>query len=323
MNMMIEASRSKIFVAALSLAAMNSTYAQTTRWEPSPGHKQIPLWPSTPPGTKPKPDSETVTLYTKKPVGGRPWTYISNVSRPTLTVYPPKGENTGAAIMVFPGGGYQILAIDLEGTEVCDWLTSKGITCVLLKYRVPRGGPSHQDDCDCRINPKPAPAVQDAQRAMGIIRLHAAEWQINPTKIGVIGFSAGGHLVAAISNDWQKRLYTPIDAADRQDARPDFAISLYPGHLWEYDTKDPLGFNPDLHVTAKAPPTFMLHAQNDSVDNPNHTLSYYAQLRRAGVPVELHIFAEGGHGFGLRRTKYPITEWPALVEKWMRTIGAI
>jgi acetyl esterase/lipase len=301
-------------------ASVHSAYAQTTRWQPA-SSRQILLWPSAPPGAKQKPDSETVA-YAEKPVAGRPWIYISNVSRPTLTVYSPKGINTGAAVMVFPGGGYQILAIDLEGTEICDWLTSKGITCVLLKYRVPHGGPSYQNDCDCMINPKPAPAVQDAQRAMGIIRLHAAEWKIDPHKIGVIGFSAGGHLVAAISNDWQKRLYRPIDEADRQSARPDFAITVYPGHLWR-KTDDPLAFNRDLHVTAQTPPTFMVHAQNDSVDNPNHTLSYYAQLRRAAVPVELHIFAEGGHAFGLRRTKYPITEWPAIAEKWMRTIGVL
>ena len=254
-------SRSTLCVAALSLfMGLHSAYAQTAaRWQPSAGHKQILLWPSLPPGVKPGPDSETVG-FAEKPVAGRPWTYISHVSRPTMTVYSPKGNNTGAAVMLFPGGGYQILAIDLEGTEICDWLTSKGITCVLLKYRVPHGGPSYQNDCDCMINPKPAPAVQDAQRAMGIIRLHAAEWKIDPHKIGVIGFSAGGHLVAAMSNYWQKRQYTPIDAADRQSIRPDFAITLYPGHLW-VKSEGPLSFNPDLHVTAKTPPTFMVHAR--------------------------------------------------------------
>src|SRR5881396_3136120 len=157
-------------------------------------------------------------------VAGRSWTYISNVSRPTMTVYSPNGKNTGAAIVVFPGGGYQILAIDLEGTEVCDWLTSKGITCVLLKYRVPRSGPSWDPACRCMINPKPQTALEDAQRAVGLVRLHAAEWHVDPHKIGVLGFSAGGHLVAAISNDFQKRAYPAVDAADGESCRPDFAV---------------------------------------------------------------------------------------------------
>ena len=170
---------------------------------------------------------------TKDLVAGRPWLFIDNVSKPTMTVYSPKGKNTGVAVVVFPGGGYRCLAIDLEGTEVCDWLTSNGITCVLLKYRVPPDGEY----------PKPAPypksgpypespiALEDAQRTMGLVRLHAAEWHIDPHKVGVLGFSAGGHLVAAISTQYQKRLYPAVDAADQESCRPDFAVALYPGHL--------------------------------------------------------------------------------------------
>src|SRR5262249_12975298 len=150
-------------------------------------------------GARPAADSESMAAAPRT-VAGKPWMYVSHVSRPTLTVYSPTGKNTGAAVVVFPGGGYQILAIDLEGTGVCDWLTSKGIPCVLLKYRVPRSGPSWQPDCNCSINPKPAPALQDAQRALGLVRARAAEWHIDPHKIGVLGFSAGGHLAAAISN---------------------------------------------------------------------------------------------------------------------------
>jgi acetyl esterase/lipase len=265
------------------------------------------------------PDSETLTP-TPKLVADRPWQYISNVSRPTLTVYSPPRNNTGAAVVVFPGGGYQILAIDLEGTEVCDWLTSKGITCVLLKYRVPHGGPSWQRDCNCMINPKPAPALQDAQRALGLVRLHAAEWHIDPHKVGVLGFSAGGHLVAAISNDYQQRAYPAMDTADRQSSRPDFAVAVYPGHLW---TGQEMGFNPDIHVTRNTPPTFLLQAETDSVDNVNQALVYYRALKDAGVPVEMHLYADGGHAFGLRRTKDPITRWPELVETWLKTIGML
>jgi len=255
-------------------------------------------------------------------VAGRPWVYVANVSRPTLTVYSPTGNSTGVAIVVFPGGGYRVLAIDLEGTEVCDWLTSRGITCVLLKYRVPRSGPSWQPDCRCRINPKPQPALEDAQRAVGLVRLHAAEWHIDPHRVGVLGFSAGGHLVAAISNAFQRRAYPPVDAADKESCRPDFAVALYPGHLW-MPQGGHYAFNPDIHVTRDTPPTFLLQAETDSVDNVNQSLVYYIALKDAGVATEMHLYADGGHAFGLRTTNDPITAWPQLVEKWLRTIGMI
>jgi len=296
--------------------------SQVPVWQPAPGHTQMALWPAGAPGVRPRPDSES--LGTASPgVAGRPWHYVSKVSRPTLTVYAPSGTNTGAAVMVFPGGGYQILAIDLEGTEVCDWLTARGITCILLKYRVPHGGPSHQADCNCQINPHPAPAVQDAQRAMGIVRQHAAAWHIDPHKIGVLGFSAGGHLVAAISNDFARRSYPPVDEADRESARPDFAVAVYPGHLWVPDARVPLKFNPDIHVTSATPPTLLVQAETDSVDNVNQALVYYIALKDAGVPVEMHLYTNGGHAFGLRRTGDPITTWPDLVERWLRTIGIL
>jgi len=297
--------------------------AQKPTWQPSPGHTQIMLWPGgVAPDVRSSPDSESVVTYSTKPVAGRPWTYILNVTRPTFTVYSRTGKNTGAAIVVFPGGGYQILAIDLEGTEVCDWLTANGITCVLLKYRVPHSGPSWQRDCNCMINPKPAPAVEDAQRTLGLVRQHAAEWHIDPHKIGVLGFSAGGHLVAAISNGYQQRLYRAVDAADAESCRPDFAVALYPGHLW-IPNGGQYAFNPDIHVTRDTPPTFLLQAETDTVDNVNQSLVYYIALKDAGVPTEMHLYADGGHAFGLRRTKDPITEWPQLVEKWLRTIGII
>jgi len=307
---------------ALFVAFPSALDAQTSRWQPAAGHVQIPLWPGAAPGRRAVPDSETVTTHTAM-VAGKPWQYIMKVSRPTLTVYSPKGKNTGAAVVVFPGGGYQILAIDLEGTEVCDWLTAKGITCVLLKYRVPHAGPSWQRDCNCRINPKPAPAVQDAQRAIGLIRLHAAEWRVDPHKIGVLGFSAGGHLVAAVSNDYQRRSYRAIDAADRQSSRPDFAVAIYPGHLWVEGSDNDIAFNPDIRVTRNTPPTFLLQAETDSVDNVNQSLAYYTALKNADVPVEMHLYVHGGHAFGLRRTKDPITDWPQLVERWLRTIGMV
>src|SRR5439155_13707709 len=226
---------------------------------------------------------------------------------------------------------------DLEGTEVCDWLTSKGITCVLLKYRVPcvKSGPYR----DCRT------ALEDAQRTVGLVRLHAAEWHIDPHKIGVLGFSSGGHLVAAISTHFDKRLYPAVDAADKESCRPDFAVVIYPGHLslsaaeWDanqgarkFVIRKPknetmadkqFGLNPDIPVTRQTPPTFLLQAEDDHVDNVNDSLAYYIALKKAGVPVEMHLYAQGGHAFGLRRTKFLITGWPQLVETWLGTIGMI
>jgi acetyl esterase/lipase len=238
-----------------------------------------------------------------------------------MTVYAPSGENTGAAVVVFPGGGYQVLAIDLEGTEVCDWLTSRGITCVLLKYRVPNSGMHWDAQCKCQVNPKAPTALQDAQRTVGLVRLHAREWHVDPHKIGVLGFSAGGHLVADISTHFDKRLYSPVDAADKESCRPDFAVALYPGHLWI--SKKGFELNPSIRATHNTPPTFLLQAENDNVDSINNSLVYYVALKKAGVPVEMHSYAQGGHAFGLRRTEFPITAWPQLVETWLRTIGMI
>jgi acetyl esterase/lipase len=301
--------------------ALGALNAQTPAWQPPPGHTQLPIWPGTAPDARPVAGPEAATAELKDRVAGRPWTYVSNVSRPTMTIYAPKGNNTGAAVVVFPGGGYQILAIDLEGTEVCDWLASKGITCVLLKYRVPNSGPSWSQDCGCYLHTESPMALEDAQRTVTLVRFHAAEWHIDPHKIGVLGFSAGGHLSAAISTHFGKRLYPAADAADEVSSRPDFAVVLYPGHLWISEKKFEL--NPDIRVTRNTPPTFLLQAENDPVDKVNNSLVYYAALKNAGVPVEMHLYAQGGHAFGLRRAKFPITAWPQLVETWLRTIGMI
>jgi len=288
--------------------------AQTAAWQPSPGHTQVPIWPKEAPDAQPVPGPEEMkTVKDPLVAGGEPWLQIDNVSQPTMTVYSPKGKNTGVAVVVFPGGGYRVLAIDLQGTEICDWLTSKGITAVLLKYRVPTPtvGPY-------RDSPM---ALEDAQRTVGLVRFNAAEWHIDPQKIGVIGFSAGGHMVTAISTHFDKRLYPAVDAADKESCRPDFAIALYPGHLSKDDKNFEL--NPNVPVTSKTPPTFLVHAEDDAVNSVNNSLVYYIALKNAGVPVEMHLYAEGGHAFGLRRTKLPITDWSQLVEKWLGTIGMI
>lgn len=300
------------------LAACANAHAETKVWQPSAGHVQVAIWPGTPPDAQPMPGSEHVKTGTKL-IGGKPITGVTSVSRPTMTVYAPKGKNTGAAVVVFPGGGFAGLAIDLEGTDVCDWLTSRGMTCVLLKYRVP--SIPYDWHCDCRPHnfDLSVPSLQDAQRTIKLVRMHAKEWHIDPHKVGVIGFSAGGFLVAETSTQFKHRLYKPVDAADRLSSRPDFAMAIYPGHL----TQDGHTFNRNLPVARDTPPTFLVQAEDDDVDGVNQALVYFAALKRAGVPAELHIYAHGGHAFGLRHTSDPITDWPKLAEVWMRTIGVL
>ena len=260
----------KLMIFALfAVFASAGLAAQPTVWQPATGHTQIPIWPGAAPNAQPVPGAETKTDGA-----------VTNVTRPTMTVYAPKGENTEAAVVVFPGGGFQILAIDLEGTEICDWLTSKGITCVLLKYRVP--SVPYVWQCDCRPHnlTTSVPSLQDAQRTVRLVRAHAAEWHIDPHKIGVIGFSAGGYLVAEVSTNFKRRLYTPVDAVDKESSRPDFAAAIYPGHL----ATDHDGLNPNVPVSRDTPPTFLLQAEDDDVDGVQQSLVYYKALKNADVP---------------------------------------
>lgn len=292
--------------------------AQQPTWQPSPGHTQVAIWPDTPPDAQPVPGAEYVETTKDEMVAGKPYVWVSNITKPTMTVYSPEGKNSGVAVVVFPGGGFEGLAIDLEGTEVCNWLTSKGVTCVLLKYRVP--SLPYDWHCKCRPNDLATStlALEDAQRTIGLVRLHAAEWHLNPHKLGVLGFSAGGYLVAEISTAFQRRLYAPRDAADKESSRPDFAVAVYPGHLRAGES---YGLNANVPVTRQTPPTFLVQAEDDNIDGVNQSVAYYVALKNAGVPVEMHLYAQGGHAFGLRRTKLAITGWPRLVETWLQTIG--
>jgi acetyl esterase/lipase len=328
-----------LIFAFFVVLAFGNLNAQKFVWQPSLGHTQVPIWPATAPDPQPVAGPEFAEKTGNDSlVAGKPWVAVSYVTRPTMTVYSPKGKNTGAAVVVFPGGGYQMLAIDLEGSEVCDWLTSRGITCVLLKYRVTDVGPYPKSG----PYPESPMALEDAQRTMGLVRFHAAEWHINPHKIGVLGFSAGGHLVAAMSTLYAKHLYPSVDAADKESCRPDFAVAIYPGHLSlsgaEWDAKQGtkkfvvphpanadknLSLNPEVPVTSQTPPTFLLQNEDDNVDGVWQSLAYYIALKNAGVPVEMHLYAHGGHAFGLRRTKLPATAWADLVETWLGTIGMI
>ena len=311
--------RKSIFVIFLVALACAHSQAHCAVWQPLPGHVQVPIWPGKVPDALPDAKPESVSGDSAA---------VTDVSRPTMTLYAPRGHNTGAAVLVFPGGGYQLLAMDLEGTEICDWLTSRGIACVLLKYRVPDSGPTWKDDH--RYYPKVQTALQDAQRTVGLVRQHAAEWDVDPHKVGVLGFSAGGHLVAAVSTHFAQRTYPPVDAADELSSRPDFAIALYPGHLWAHEDEDhatrdvtSLPLRPDIRVRPDTPPTFLLQAEDDPVDSVEESLAYYVALQKAGVPTEMHLYAEGGHAFALRPTKLPIGDWPGLVEQWLHTIGVL
>ena len=301
----------RLLISCALLAVSIGLFAQTPPWPPSPDHLTLPLWPSGAPGTQPAPGPEgNLTTDRDNRPGGKLVIRIGNVSKPTLTLYTPKGKNTGAAVVVFPGGGYRILAIDLEGTEVCDWLNSAGITCILVKYRVPEPGPY----------PKSSAPLQDAQRAVGMVRAHAAEWHIDPNRIGVLGFSAGAHLAAALSTHFDQRLYDPIDASDKLSCRPDFAVIVYPGYLALADQN--FAPNADIHPTDQTPPTFLVQAEDDPVHVENAVV-YFLALKNAKVPAELHIYSQGGHGYGLRKTELPVTTWPQAVEVWLHTIHVL
>ena len=292
-----------------TLCAQDS--APKTAWQPAPGHVTLVLWPQGAPDASLTPGPEVNANPPKSAlVAGKPVARLSNVSVPTITLYPPKGDSTGAAVVVFPGGGWRILAMDLEGTEVCDWLNTIGVNCILLKYRVPGSGPY----------PKSADALQDAQRALGLVRVHAAEWHIDADRIGVIGFSAGAHLAAALSTHFDRRTYKPVDAADAVSCRPDFAMLIYPGAM--HQPGNLLALDPAMQPSAQTPPTFLAQAEDDPVHVEN-SLDYFFALKSVNVDTELHVYAHGGHGFGLRQTQLPITHWPALAERWMETIHVL
>lgn len=278
--------------------------------------KEIPIWSTT------VPDSGLIKGTETYNDG-----MIKDVSIPTIKIYSPKENNTGAAILVFPGGGYNKLAINLEGSEICEWLASIGVTGILLKYRVPASGPHYDKNCHCEKDPIKPLALQDAQRTMGLVRSRAKEWNIDPNKIGVMGFSAGGHLVADVSTNYRRRVYSITDTIDTINCRPDFGIVMFPGHM-TFHTNKPYELNKTLPVDRNTPPMFLLQAGNDNIDTIQHSLVYYIALKKAGVPTEYHIYAEGGHAFGLKESaqkipdweKLPIADWEKLVERWLQTI---
>lgn len=298
-----------ILASAAALCASALSQQNPYGWPPPSDRLTLPIWPgAVPDQLASMPPEHNVPNGHR--VAGRTYVRLTDISKPTVTFYKAEGKNIRAAVLVFPGGGYTVDSMDLEGTEVCQWLNSIGVDCVLLKYRVPGTGPY----------PKSPAALEDAQRAMGLVREHAAEWGIDPNRVGVMGFSAGAHLAAALSVHYEKRLYASIDAADRESCRPDFAVVIYPGYLALADQD--FAPNPDIRPTAQTPPTFLAQAEDDPVHVEN-SIVYFLELKKAGVPAELHIYAQGGHGYGLRETGLPISHWPSLVETWLQTVQMI
>ncbi len=266
----------------------------------------LDVWPGDAPGEKG--DIGPEGLAPEKPQ--KPVDRIQNVSKPTITVFkPPADKDTGAAVLICPGGGYNILAYDLEGTDVAEWLSSIGVTGIVLKYRVPRRKDREKHD---------AP-LQDAQRAMSLVRSRAAEWKIDPERIGILGFSAGGHLSATASTNSDRRNYEVIDAVDEFSCRPDFAVLVYPAYLLK-EKSDELAA--EIRVSENTPPVFFAHADDDRHSSAS-SVGMYLALKKVGVSSELHIYASGGHGFGLRPSEHPCCTWPDRCTAWMKSQGLL
>lgn len=268
------------------------------------------LWPGKAPGeTKELPPEKNVTKPGEKGLGGGPPIIrLTNVSTPTIAVYrPAEAKDTGAAIIICPGGGHRILAYNHEGTEVAEWLNTLGVTGIVLKYRVPARDP----------NQRWKAAVQDAQRAVSLVRGRASAWGIDPRRIGILGFSAGGETAARAALFVDDRQYEPVDAIDEISSRPDFAVLVYPAYLVDKKTNQ---LRDDVRVTKDAPPMFLAHAFNDPVTVKSSLLLALA-LKEAGVPAELHIYAAGGHGFGMRDIGHPCATWPARCAEWLEDQG--
>lgn len=290
------------FAGAIALCLLVAISVAATAEPPTPS-EPINLWTGAAPGEKGKLGEEKDTSQDHKVI------LLSNVSHPTITLYrPSKKKDTGASIVVCPGGGYSILAMDLEGTEICQWLNSVGVTAVLLKYRVPRreGREKH------------AAPLQDAQRALGIVRHRAKEWHLDPKRIGMLGFSAGGHLTAAVATNFETRAYPLVDDADRESCRPDFTVLIYPAYLTRED--DLMRLAPEIKVTAETPPAFLVQTVDDGIHVEN-AFAYALALKNAKVPVELHVYPTGGHGYGLRPSSDSVSHWPQRATEWLTAQG--
>ena len=274
------------------------------------GSITLDIWPDEPPGPARELPAETDrTKDTDKLIAGRRIVKLGNVATPQITVYRPiPEEDTGAAVVICPGGGHHILAMDLEGTEVAEWLNSIGVTGIVLKYRVPKR----------KEGERWVMAVQDGQRAMSLARANAEKWKIDPERIGILGFSAGGETAGRVSLFGNsERQYEAVDEIDKVSCRPDFSVLVYAAGFVGKDKQ----LKPDIKITKEAPPAFFVTTDDDFVDSLN-SLLYAAELKRNGVPTELHMFAKGGHGYGLRHVDgLPVTDWSKACEFWLKAIG--
>jgi acetyl esterase/lipase len=296
---------------ALSTALLSAFSTQS-----QDGPLVLPLWPGPVPQDYGTIGPERVRAPAESPTKDAKW--ITNVTKPTLTVFPSDpARNTGVAVVVCPGGGYWNLAWDLEGEEVAAWLNNAGITAAVLKYRVPRrpGQPERL--------PAPGPLL-DAQRALSLVRHRAGEWGVDPARVGIVGFSAGGHLSLSAATQFERRRYEPIDEIDQQSCRPDFAIAVYPGYLIE---QNPAGTEtnkaalaPYIQIPKETPPILLVHASDDKVAGAENSLIMYLALKQANIPGELHLYSQGGHGFGVRPSALPCSQWPARALEWLRSL---
>lgn len=279
----------------------------------------VDLWPGKPPGDVGITGEEhdfVLKMKDGKPyqVAGKPTRWITNVSKPTLTIYrAPKETNTGVCMLICPGGGYHNLGWDVEGEEVAAWLNSAGMTGIILKYRCPRR------PGDVKGLPAPGP-LKDAQRAVSLVRSRAGEWGIDPNKIGMIGFSAGGHLVGATATNFEHRAYEAIDDIDKRSCRPDFAVALYSGF---FKLKDKDELSPTILLPSNIPPILLIHATDDPISEVDNSVKFYLALEHAGAPVEMHIYAEGGHGFGVRKVGHPCETWTQRCVEWLKSRGIL
>ncbi len=287
---------------ALALVATQGAYAPR-----SVAADPVKLWPGKAPGET-KDIGPEKYLETKK--GQLDVKRLANVSEPTITIYaPPKDKANGTVVVVAPGGGYNILAIEHEGTDVCEWLNTLGVTAVLLKYRVPKRDAQTPDNLAM---------VQDAQRAITLVRSMQTELKIDPTRVGMLGFSAGGHLTACTALT-KKRMYDKLDKADEVFGHePNFGILVYPGGLIEKDGK----LKPEFEVKKDSPPMFFAHSSDDGVSSEN-SVALYMALKKAGAPAELHLYASGGHGYGMRKIPHPCASWPDRAGDWMKARGLL
>lgn len=278
------------------------------------------LWPSTPPGPPAKAQGEErdLTKAEDKLIAGRRIIKLGHVSTPQMHVYlPTKEQANGGAVLVCPGGGFTILAWDLEGTEVAEWLNSLGFTAIVVKYRVPTGMLGDALD-ESGLSPlRSLGPLMDAQRAMSLTRAHAKEWNINPTRIGIMGFSAGGATAGLCALHGDKRAYAKLDDADEQSCAPNFALLIYPAGFVDKETG---ALRPHIKVSKDTPPMFFVMAEDDHVDCDNCT-ALFSALKHAKVAAEVHIYTHGGHGYGLRATEMPVTRWAARAAEWLQDMG--